>query len=218
MRKLLMAGAALMLGVAPLAVQAQDAVGGTNTIADKRGYDSLDDLDDMQRAEYDAWPATYQTAYGEWPSEYRAAYWGWPDNYRTSYWTWPGEYQDYYWTLEPEQQTAYWVLTNDQRAKMAAMTPAQRTAAWTSIQNQMAGTPATTTTTTSTPANTGTMSGNVRYVSNEMVQATPAARSGEYPICNGDNDDSCINAWEAGKRGRGVNRPLGYWPGEPASE
>lgn len=37
-----------------------------------------------------------------------------------------------------------------------------------------------------------------------------------YPVCTGDNDDSCINPYAAGLKWG--NRPLGYWPGQPASE
>ncbi len=61
----------------------------------------------------------------------------------------------------------------------------------------------------------------MRFVSNEMVQSTPGDQgppTGEVPICSANEQDNCINAWEAGKRGRGVTKPLGYWPGKPASE
>jgi len=38
----------------------------------------------------------------------------------------------------------------------------------------------------------------------------------EYEVCTPDNQDSCVNAREIGlDQG---NRPIGYWPGKPASE
>lgn len=58
-------------------------------------------------------------------------------------------------------------------------------------------------------------SGNMQFVRNETAQAAPAARQGEYPVCKGDQQDGCINSWEANKTG---NKPLDYWPGRPASE
>ena len=61
---------------------------------------------------------------------------------------------------------------------------------------------------------------NMNWANNEVVQTVPTSsmRNGEYPVCEGDMDDSCINAWEAGQRGPGVNRPLQYWPGESVTE
>ena len=66
-----------------------------------------------------------------------------------------------------------------------------------------------------------TMAANIDFRRSERVQATPGDQgppTGELPICSADQQDNCINAWEAGKRGPGVNRPLDYWPGQPASE
>ena len=52
-----------------------------------------------------------------------------------------------------------------------------------------------------------------------MVQSIPMdTPPANPPICQKGQQDNCINAWEAGKRGRGVDRPLNYWPGKPASE
>ena len=67
-------------------------------------------------------------------------------------------------------------------------------------------------------SNNSTMSANsnsnMRFVSNAVVQNIPAPHQGEYPVCESDADDNCINAWAAGRRGPGVDRPLEYWPGD----
>lgn len=149
----------------------------------------------------------------------------WPADRRTAYDSWPRDYQVYFWTLTPEQMNGWWVLTDDQRARVYAMTPEQRTAAWAAIASQMAGgTPNTnasaTAQTATTAAATASTSGP-RFVSNEVVQTTPAdttPASGDLPICTPNQQDNCINAWEAGKRGPNVTRPLDHWPGRPASE
>ncbi|RVQ68922.1 hypothetical protein EKN06_01480 [Croceicoccus ponticola] len=224
MKTLLKAGAALMLGAATIAAPsfalAQDNVGSVNSVQDKRGYDALDAA---QKSEYDAWPAEnqtfytgwpsdyqsefwtypadYRTSYWGWPADYRTAYWAWPSDSRTSYWTWPSDYQSYYWALTPEQQSAWWALSPEQRGQITAMTPEQQLAAWDSINAQITATQA---------AETKTI-----MASSTTVEATPAARTGEYPICGGAIQDSCIQPREAGKNYGNV--PLDYWPGKPAS-
>lgn len=156
---------------------------------------------------------TQQTAYDGWPSDRQADYDGWPNNYKV-----------YYWTLTPVQQDGWWVLTPDQRGKVVVMTPEQQTAAWTSIAAQMNGAPPPTASATATAATTAAASASTmapHFVSEEVVQTTPADAtppSGDLPICSKNQQDNCINAWEAGKRGKGVTKPLGYWPGKPASD
>lgn len=203
MKTLMQASAAIALGVATMAVPsvaaAQDAVGGTNSIEDKRGYDALDEA---QKAEYDAWPAEYQDEFWTYPADYRTAYWGWPADYRTAYWAWPDSYQTYYWDLTPEQQTAWWALTDEQRGRILAMTPDQQLAAWESINAQIAAQQA-------DEAETVMASDTVK---NDI----PPPRDGEYPVCGGDIQDSCIQPRAAGKSYGNV--PLDYWPGKPASQ
>lgn len=224
MKTLLKAGAAMLLGTAAIAtptLTSAQTSATVNSVNDKRGYDALDAA---QKAEYDAWPASYQTVYTGWPAEYQSefwtypvdyrtaywgwpadyqtAYWAWPVDYRTSYWTWPNNYQSYYWALTPEQQTAWWALTPEQRGQIVAMTPDQQMAAWSSINEQIAVKQAAQTKTIMTPS--------------PAAQAAPAARTGEYPVCGGAIQDSCINPREAGKNYG--NRPLDYWPGKPASQ
>ena len=67
-------------------------------------------------------------------------------------------------------------------------------------------------------SNTGTTAstnmGNMRFVRNEVAQATPgaAAPKSEYPPCRGDMQDSCVNPREAGLNYG--NRPLQQYPGD----
>jgi type II secretory pathway pseudopilin PulG len=146
-----------------------------------------------------------QSAYDTWPPDRQTMYTGWPDTYKT-----------YYWTLTPSQQTGWWALTDEQRAKVYAMTPDMRTTTWASIEKQMMNTPSAS---ASMMAGASTAGATMQFVSNAMVQSVPTdAAPANPPICKAGQQDNCINAWEAGKRGAGVNRPLDHWPGKPASE
>lgn len=139
----------------------------------------------------------------EMTEEQEATYAAWPAEWRTDYDVWPYEYQVYYWGLTPEYQTGYWALTPEQRAQIMAMTAEQQAEAWNGVLAQLAE----------------KQKAQTVYTSNATVQGnmTATAKS-DYPVCGGTVQDSCINPWAAGKRGPGVNKPLGYWPGKPASE
>jgi hypothetical protein len=149
-------------------------------------------------------------------------YEAWPADRQTTYTSWPNDYKVYYWTLTEPQQTGWWALTDAQRQQLYAMTPEARTAAWTSIENQMASMPSANASDTAIAATsaaaTGSVAGEPRFVSGEVLQTTPAVTraSGEYPVCSTSVTDSCVNPREAGKNYG--NRPLNYWPGRPASE
>ena len=165
-------------------------------------------------------PAGAQTTMAVTPSgdvyvltdEQQTMYDAWPPERQTIYTAWPRDYQTYYWTLTPAQQNGWWVLTDDQRQKVYAMTPEQRTQAWVAIERQMAGMPA------SGTMQSASAAGDMRWSSNAVVQNISAdAPPADPPICGPNMYDNCINAWEAGKRGPGVTRPLQTWPGEPAS-
>lgn len=149
----------------------------------------------------------------EWTVEQKAMYDGWPEDRRTMYDAWPMEAQEYYWTLNADQQSGWWVLNDQQRVRIVGMTPEQRAAAWTSIMNQMSG--STTSATARTAARSASTAGP-RFVSKAVVQNIAMDQAqGEVPICGPNDFDNCINSWEARKTG---NRPLNYWPGQPASE
>lgn len=134
---------------------------------------------------------TQQMAHDGWPAERQADYDGWPDNYKV-----------YYWTLTPVQQEGWWVLTPDQRGKVLVMTPEQQAAAWTSITAQMNGAPPPAASGTAAAATTAAATASTaapRFVSNEVVQSTPADTnppSGDLPVC------SKISRITASMRGR----------------
>lgn len=205
MRTLLMAGAASLAVLAlPAALPAQD----TAPTAD-----------------------AHTGAHAGMTAEQRARYEAWPLERRTTFDSLDREEQDYFWTLTPERQDIWWTLTRDERAQIRGMDPENHARAWASIEQQAAVAAAAEgeagvlarTNGATTGAQAGMTSGagadvrGLRFESNEVVQRVAEAPS-EYPICRGDIDDRCINAWEAGQRGPGVNRPLDHWPGRPASE
>jgi hypothetical protein len=173
-----------------------------------------------------ATPAMLSAQDSMWTAEQCAAMASWPDNQQADFKTWPMDYQMYYWTLTPTQQKGYWRLTNEQRAQIAALTPEQRTAAWASIESQMASmnraTPATPAGdgVPATPATPSPMaSDNAMTTPSRMGNMTPppaAAMNKTYPVCSRTITDSCQNAGEGGAPGR--SRALKYWPGRPASE
>ncbi|QPD00289.1 hypothetical protein [Qipengyuania soli] len=141
---------------------------------------------------------------------------GWPVERQTAYLGWPYGVQEYYWTLTPTQLDGWWVLTDPQRVSVYEMTPDQREIAWTQIAAQM-NKSTTAAVATTAAASASTM--QPRFVSNAVVQTTPAADTAatgdDLPVCTPKQQDNCINSWEKNKTG---NRPLNYWPGRPASE
>ncbi|APE28435.1 hypothetical protein [Aurantiacibacter gangjinensis] len=101
------------------------------------------------------------------------------------YYGWPLEVRSYYWTLDENDRMMFWNMDSD----------ADRVAYY----------------------NANRMTGDMTFVRTGMVQNAPIARAnhdGTYPICESDADDHCMNAWAAGQRGPGVDRPLNYWPGQ----
>ncbi|WP_230291243.1 hypothetical protein [Croceicoccus sp. Ery5] len=168
MRKLILTGTALMLGTAPVAIQAQPAA---------------IQLTEAQQSEYA----------------------GWSDAKKAELATWPTSYQAYYWDLTPTQQDAYWTLPIERRAQLAAMEPAEEVQAWSEIEAKFAA-----------DSTAGTVEPVYLMQSNEMSQAAPPAKAGEYPVCSDGMTDGCINPREAGKDYGNV--PLDYWPGKPASQ
>ena len=206
MRNLFLAGAAaLAMTVAPAAAQEADApAGSVNSVNDKQSFNMNTD----QQAVYDAMPLEQRGEFDRWDPDRQVMYFGWNDALR-----------DYYWSLDADQRNAWWYLDDEQRISLFQLQDEkQRDLAWNSILTQVARveqgrTPqAATTSTRAAPT-------NVSYASEPVVQSTPrATQPSEYPVCNSDADDSCINKWAAGQRGPGVERPLSYWPGHPASE
>ncbi len=121
-----------------------------------------------------------------------AMYMDWSAENRMTYQEWPKAAQEYYWTLNDNQKSIWWDrLNNEQRVRIVEMAPAQRTAAWQSINSQLSGTA------TATPTRT-TSSGNMKinYRSNAVVQPTPGDEGpppANLPICEPQEQDNCIN-------------------------
>lgn len=140
------------------------------------------------------------------------------EDQQAMYFGWNDALRDYYWTLDENQRDAWWYLNEDQRITIYQIqAPEQRAAAWDSVLTQVAEMEQGNATASQQATARTSASSDLRFVSNEMVQDAPAPHQGEYPVCESDADDNCINAWAAGQRGPGVDRPLDYWPGEPAS-
>lgn len=138
----------------------------------------------------------------------------WPADRQRTYEVWPADVKAYFWTLTPDEQAGWWLLTDEQRSQIHTMTPQQRAQAWVVIKRQLAdGRIAS----ASNAAQRGQGAEVIAWVSNPVVQqiASNGAvyRDGKVPICDENEFDDCMNAWEAGKRGPGVERPLDYWPG-----
>ncbi|MDT0575231.1 hypothetical protein RM533_03415 [Croceicoccus sp. F390] len=191
MKTILMAGAALMLGAAPIAATAQGMNTQTNTM-NQRGTGMMDA---QQKAMYDSWN---------------------PDQ-KADYDRWPADQQSYYWTLDPVQQQAFMILTPDQRMRIYSMAPEQRTMAWQAIAKQMNGaTPMNNSMAGQNTMGQNTMGQNsmgqssamagssmgtsmnsnsqVRYVSRQILQSgVNAVQPSEYPVCTAQITDSCIN-------------------------
>ncbi|MFB0611137.1 hypothetical protein [Aurantiacibacter poecillastricola] len=164
--------------------------------------------------------ADQQMMYDELDADQRAMFDTYSPDQQTMYFGWNDALRGYYWSLDEDQQEAWWYLDDDQRTTLFQIqAPEQRTAAWNSILTQVAQIEGEATGQTAGAATnaSATSNSNMRFASNAVVQDIPAPHQGEYPVCESDADDNCINAWAAGRRGPGVERPLDYWPGQPAS-
>lgn len=148
--------------------------------------------------------AQEQSARDTWPADRQSAYDGWPP-----------EVQAYFWTLTPDEQKTWWKLNDQQRSQIVVLTPEDRARAWVVISGQLAE--------SRQPgavygAERGQGARDITWVSNPVVQQIAADQavyqSGQVPICKENEFDNCMNAWAAGKRGPGVERPLDHWPGD----
>ena len=149
-------------------------------------------------------------------TEQRSDYDSWPPERQRMYDAMDRDMQSYYWSLQPNEQAGWWALNNEQRARLHAMTPQQQAAAWNSINAQMAGMSHM----DNARANaTYTTNAGIEYISKPVYQpgiSPMAVMPSDYPVCDSDRSDSCINPYAAGLRGPNVERPLPYWPGEGA--
>lgn len=117
---------------------------------------------------------------------------GWSAENRATYDAWPMAAQEYYWTLNDQQRMVWWErLNDDQRVRIVEMAPAQRAAAWQSINSQLGATTPATTTRTSSAGNM-----TINYTNNAVVQPTPGDEGpppANLPICEPNQQDNCIN-------------------------
>jgi len=213
MRKFLLASAAaLTVAAVPSMLSAQDSTAtttpapapdGTTTVT-TTSTTSPQDAKGSTGARTPAMTVQQKTVYATWPSQRQ-----------TDYQAWPIDYQTYYWTLTPVQQEGYWALTADQRGQIYKMTPEQRSAAWTSIEQQLAGQTPTTPAGQANPPGQGVPTAGVPnpQSANQAVQpampadesyqggpykgaATPPpadAMSKDYPVCSKTVTDGCRN-------------------------
>jgi len=82
------------------------------------------------------------TAVSAMTAEQKAAYDAWPADKKAAYDAWPAEYKAYFWSLNTNRQTGSFSLSPEQCQQILGMNAAQRSAAWVSIEAQLAGQPA----------------------------------------------------------------------------
>lgn len=197
MRKMILASATA------LSMVAFPALAQTNHVEDKRDYT------EDQQAIYDAFDDDTRARFDAWPVDHQYSYFGWEPNVQT-----------YYWTLDDDQQNAWWYLDDNQRVQLYSISDMdQRNATWMSITDQVAKMENAKAKSHATKAH---KADGISFVSNEIVQDMPISKRNHdgvnYPICESDADDHCMNAWAAGQRGPNVDRPIAYWPGQSVTE
>ncbi len=200
MKKILLASAtALTMMAAPATAQvAQDApLGSTNSVTDERMP-----MTERQRAIYDALHPDNRIVFDEWTPDQQVLYFGWDAALR-----------DYYWSLDESEKDAWWYLDGEQQIALYQLQGEQRDQAWNSIMTQVAELEQD----RAMPPASGREQADMQFTSNAIVQQVPT-HEGEYPVCDSEADDHCINPWAAGERGPGATRPLDYWPGQSASD
>jgi len=83
--------------------------------------------------------ATHQApADAEKTPDQQATYDSWPAEQKAKFDAWAAETQDYYWSLTPERQKTFWRLSETDMVALARMDEQQRSAAWESIEKQIA--------------------------------------------------------------------------------
>ncbi|WBY17078.1 hypothetical protein PF049_02635 [Erythrobacteraceae bacterium WH01K] len=117
----------------------------------------------------------------------------WPADRKATYSAWPAEAQAYYWTLSPEQQQGWWMLDNPQRVSIVGMNAQDQATTWRTISQQVLNRAGP----TASSATSSMSNGNIRFVSEPMIQRIPAPHNGAYPLCTNGRTDNCINPREA---------------------
>ncbi|QNE04529.1 hypothetical protein [Croceicoccus marinus] len=106
MRRLLITGAALMLGAAPVAIHAQDMA---------------PQMTAMQQSQYDSWPAERQAEFMGWPTEYQTYYWTLTPTQQEAYWMLSVDQRSQIATMTPMQQQQTWTAIEAQLSSQPPM-------------------------------------------------------------------------------------------------
>ena len=105
MRRILIAGAALMLGAAPMAVHAQEM-----TV----------EMTEAQQADYDGWSPAKKGEFATWPVSYQTYYWTLTPTQQDAYWTLTVEQRAQIAAMSPMQQQQAWSAIESQFAANSA--------------------------------------------------------------------------------------------------
>lgn len=93
MRILILAGAALTFGAAPVAIGAQP---------------TAIELTEAQQAEYAGWSSAQKDAFATWPTSYQTYFWNLTSVQQDAYWTLPIERRAQIVALSPDEQAQAW--------------------------------------------------------------------------------------------------------------
>lgn len=226
MKRVILAGTtALALAIAPSLVSAQDGM--MNKDGMKMDHHTMKTPEQMTM--YDGWTAEQRASFDAMPSQQQGYFWTLDENQRRGWDALNEEQRTRIYAMAPQQRTAAWnsVMAQISGEPMAESMPRSSATPSTGAMGSMStNTADMARTSTAMPAQTmpmnnaprsmpmatssGSMNSNMQFVSQPMIQRAPAPLVGEYPLCNNGRTDNCMNPWEAGKRGPGVTKPLGY--------
>ena len=240
MKTIILAGVAgLAMTAAPaMAQNAQQTTGSMQQPMNQQGTSQTAgtpySMNASQRATYDALPTERRQSYDAMNGQLQEYYFTLTPQQQEAFFLLNDEQRNQLYALPPEQRAQAWTSIQQQVAAMNQQNAAGQQSGSSAMetgsmasQDAMAqqGSMAATGNTgqQGAMAGQGTMnqqamtSGNIRFVASERVQATPmdaGPPTGDVPVCRAGQTDNCMNAWEAGRRGPSVAKPLGYYPGE----
>lgn len=232
MNKLILAGAA---GIAMVAIPAtaQQTMQPSTMQPGAQAYE----MNQMQRQMYDSFDADRKMTYDRMSMEMQQYYWTLDEPRQNIWWMLDDDQRTRLFARAPAQRDAAFnsllqqagmatsdsSMTGNMQGTMANNATANNTMSGSTTNSTMARTTGTSMANNTmasgsmnSSANSGMTSGNIRFVSSTVVQPTPTDAgppTGDVPICGRNDYDNCINAWEAGRRGAGVDRPADRYPG-----
>lgn len=220
MKKAILAGAAsLSLTALPGALTAQQTTDATMAETDMEQYS----MNTSQQSMYDAWPAERRQAYDSMDGLMQEYYFTLDAQQQETWWLLTDEQRSQLYSLTPQQRTATWASLRQQMSAMrsgnmnnttTATTGSMANPGMTGQSGAMASPSMSGQTGSMAMNNSGMASGNIRFVSAPVVQNIPMDQAtGDVPVCDNNQYDNCMNAYEAGRRGPNVTRPLDSYPG-----